>query len=98
MTRERVVIGMEDVHFNILHGEYVLNGDLVGFVLNVNDRIIGKNDGTTRQFRMGLVAFVVIWAGCRQVLMSFCIKCLEEWENGRTFAASKPINNCSVRH
>jgi hypothetical protein len=29
-TRERVVIGMEDVHFSILHGEYVLNGDLVG--------------------------------------------------------------------
>ena len=26
----RVVIGMEDVHFSILHGEYVLNGDLVG--------------------------------------------------------------------
>ena len=25
-----VVIGMEDVHFSILHGEYVLNGDLVG--------------------------------------------------------------------
>ena len=29
-TRARVVIGMEDVHFSILHGEYVLNGDLVG--------------------------------------------------------------------
>jgi hypothetical protein len=29
-TRERVVVGMEDVHFTILHGEYVLNGDLVG--------------------------------------------------------------------
>ena len=29
-TMGRVVIGMEDVHFSILHGEYVLNGDLVG--------------------------------------------------------------------
>ena len=29
-TMEVVVIGMEDVHFSILHGEYVLNGDLVG--------------------------------------------------------------------
>ena len=29
-TTEVVVIGMEDVHFSILHGEYVLNGDLVG--------------------------------------------------------------------
>ena len=29
-TMDVVVIGMEDVHFNILHGEYVLNGDLVG--------------------------------------------------------------------
>ena len=29
-TMGRVVIGMEDVHFSILHGEYVLYGDLVG--------------------------------------------------------------------
>ena len=32
-TREMVVIGMEDVHFSILHGEYVLSGDLVARVL-----------------------------------------------------------------
>jgi hypothetical protein len=57
-----------------------------------------ENEGTTRQFRKGLVAFVVVLAVCRQVLMSFCIKCLEGREKGRTFAASKPINNCSVRH
>ena len=29
---ERVVIRMEDVHFNIQHGEYILNGDLVAKV------------------------------------------------------------------
>ena len=56
-----------------------------------------ENEGTTRQFRKGLVAFVVIWVVCRQVLMSFCIKWFEGREKGRTFAASKPINNCSVR-
>ena len=32
-TSEMVVIGMEDVHFSILHGEYVLSGDLVARVL-----------------------------------------------------------------
>ena len=32
-TREMVVIGMEDVHFSILHGKYVLSGDLVARVL-----------------------------------------------------------------
>ena len=32
-TREMVVIAMEDVHFSILHGEYVLSGDLVARVL-----------------------------------------------------------------
>ena len=29
-TMGKVVIGIEDVHFSILHGEYALNGDLVG--------------------------------------------------------------------
>ena len=28
-TKTRVTIRMEDVHFNILHGEYILNGNLV---------------------------------------------------------------------
>jgi len=31
-TGSRAVIQMKDVHFKILHGEYVLNGDLVATV------------------------------------------------------------------
>ena len=32
-TKTRVIIRMEDVRFNILYGEYILNGDLVATIL-----------------------------------------------------------------
>ncbi len=31
-TKDRIVIRMEDVRFTILHGEYILSGDLVALV------------------------------------------------------------------